>query len=348
MAEDQAIPIRTGEELDWPRLQAYLQRELPEVIGGATMAVAQFHGGHANLTYQLQFGELFLVLRRPPFGRIAPGAHDMAREYRVLSSLHPHFAAAPKAYHYCADSSILGAPFVLMEKRSGVVVRKKLPACFVDVERASQRLTTAMLRASAQLHTLDVKAAQLENLGQAEGYLSRQLAGWAKRWTLAKTAENKDMEALLRRLEQQLPNSRHTAVVHNDIKLDNCQFQPKDPDVVTSLFDWDMATLGDPLLDFATTLSYWPDPALAKYAFLPVFLEGDWPDKAFLRQQYAELTGFDIALLPWYEALAFVRVAVIAQQLYRRYYDGATQDTRMAHFGEAAKLLIGMGQQALP
>ncbi len=344
---DEAGAVRTSEALDWQQLRDYLQRHLPDLVAGQAMEVAQFHGGHANLTYLLRFGLTELVLRRPPFGKIAPGAHDMAREYRVLSRLHPHFPRAPKVYHYCEDSSVIGATFVIMERRSGVVVRKRLPDCFAGYQDAAARLSTALLRAAADLHTIPVVATDLADLGQAAGYLQRQLAGWKKRWHLAKTEDNANMDSLLLALEQQMPSSQQVAIVHNDIKLDNCQFQPDNPDEVTAIFDWDMTTIGDPLLDFATTLSYWPDPALLAYDFLPVFLQGTWPDKADLRQQYAAFTGFSLSALPWYEALAFVRVAVIAQQLYRRYHDGATQDVRMAHFGEAAKVMIRMGQAAL-
>lgn len=344
---DEAAAVRTGESLDWQQLSDYLRAHLPNLIGQHPMTVAQFHGGHANLTYLLRFGDTELVLRRPPFGKIAPGAHDMAREYRVLSGLYIYFPRAPRAYLYCEDTSIIGAAFVIMERRNGLVVRKRLPDCFAGYLGAEARLSSALLRAAADLHTIPDAQQIFPDLGQAEGYLQRQLTGWKKRWLLAKTEENPTMDSLLQVLEKNIPSSQYTAIVHNDIKLDNCQFQPNNPDEVTAMFDWDMATIGDPLLDFATTLSYWPDPALKAYDFLPVSLQGKWPPKAFLRHQYADFTGFSLAELPWYEALAFVRVAIIAQQLYRRYHDGATQDRRMASLGQAAKVMISMGQKAL-
>lgn len=343
---DTARAVRPGEELDWNRLQQYLHGVLPELTRGE-MEVSQFHGGHANLTYLLRFGEQEMVLRRPPFGRIAPGAHDMEREYRVLSRLYKYFSPAPRAYHYCADTEIIGAPFVLMERREGLVIRKQLPDGLANLTNAAERVTLAMLRAEADLHTLDVTGTELSSLGKPEGYLERQLAGWKKRWTLSKTEENDTMDRVLDKLGAKVPITQSVGVVHNDIKLDNCQFAVGDPDRVTALFDWDMTTLGDPLLDFATTLSYWPDPELAQYEFLPVFLVGDWPDKKLLRHYYREYTGFSLDQLPWYEALAYVRVAVIAQQLYRRFHDGATKDKRMAYFGESAKVMIQMAERSL-
>ncbi|MEM6319151.1 MAG: phosphotransferase family protein [Bacteroidota bacterium] len=337
---DQAKEVRQGEALNWQVLSAYLQKELPELQG--KMRVSQFHGGHANLTYLLTFGETELVLRRPPFGKIAPGAHDMRREYRVLSKLYRHFSPAPRAYHFCADESIIGAPFVVIERKRGVVVRYKLLDCFKSFENAEKRITEAMIRAQANLHLVDYEKANLSNLGKPAGFLERQLNGWSKRWNLSKTDASSDMDDILEWLQSDVPTTQRVSIIHNDIKPDNCQFQPNNPDKVMAIFDWDMCTLGDPLVDLATTLSYWPDDRfdLEKYPDLPVTLQGDFPPKSFLIERYQHFTNLDMSRLAWYEVFAYWKGTVIAQQLYKRYVDGQTKDERMRLFGTSAKAMI--------
>ena len=333
--------IRPGEALDWESLEAYLRPLLPGAEG--PFSVAQFHGGHANLTYLVRFGEREFVLRRPPFGKIAPGAHDMRREYRVLSALHPFFAPAPRAHLLCVNDAVIGADFVVMERRSGVVIRTGLPDGFTDADKP--RLTDALMKVCADLHLVDVSAAGLDELGKPAGFAARQLRGWQKRWALAKTEDNPDMDRLFEKLGEDVPAPQRVSIVHGDLKFDNCQFQAGAPDRVTSVFDWDMATLGDPLIDLGGLLSFWPDPRLGK---MPAgFLQGDWPEKTYLKEKYAEYSGLDLSRMPWYEALACAKTAVIAQQLYARYVAGATQDKRMAKFGAAAKAFAGLGKHIL-
>ena len=326
-------PVRPKEQLDWKRLEQYLRTELPDLVGG--MNVQQFYGGHANLTYLLTFGERELVLRRPPFGKIAPGAHDMKREFRVLSKLWAHYGPAPRAYVYGEDPTVIGAPFVVMERCTGVVVRYRVPAAFADVPDAEQRLATALIDALAELHRVDYAAAGLERLGRPEGFVARQLAGWKKRFALAGGAADATSAAILAALEATIPAPQATAILHNDFKLDNCQFAPDDPDCVTAVFDWDMATLGDPLIDLGTTLCYWPDPAIAP-GTLPVEMHGDWPAKQFLIDRYAARTGLDLAALDWYQAFAYWKNGIILQQLYHRYRQGGSTDPRMEKFGGTA------------
>jgi len=336
MRLDIAHDVREGEQLNWSVLAAYLQEHLPEAEG--SMQVKQFLGGHANLTYLLQFGEQEFVLRRPPFGKIAPGAHDMKREFNVLSKLYKFFAPAPRAYLYCEDTEVIGAPFVLMERRSGSVIRYALPEEFKVHDNVEQRLTDALISAQAELHQIDIEEADLGGLGKPEGFLERQLKGWAKRWELSKTEENENMDELLTILQQDVPAAQTASVIHNDYKFDNCQFQFDNPDLVTSIFDWDMCTIGDPLIDFGSTLSYWPDERFAGVT-MPVMLKGDFPDKQYLRDSYAAKTGFDLSRMNWYEAFALWKNAVIVQQLYSRYVSGATKDKRMAGLGAVAKVL---------
>lgn len=342
---DKANKVRKGEELDWEKLEAYLRSELPDETKGE-MTVAQFHGGHANLTYLLKFGDQELVLRRPPFGKIAPGAHDMKREYKVLSKLYKVFPQAPRAYLYCEDEGIIGAPFVLMERKRGEVVRYELLDCFKPFDNAEERLTTAMIKAQANLHKVDYAKAGLSKLGRPEGFLERQLLGWSKRWELSKASDNKDMDDVLRMLSSSIPTPQATSIIHNDIKLDNCQFQADNPDEVTAIFDWDMTTLGDPLVDIGSTLGYWYEPDFEGYD-MPVSLSSAFPSKEFLIDKYAEFTGFSMEQIDWYHAFAYVKGVVITAQLYQRFVNGKTNDKRMEKFGAAAKLFSAFAKKIL-
>ena len=342
---DKAKEIRKGESLDWEKLEAYLRQEIPELSG--EMSVAQFHGGHANLTYLIKFGDTELVVRRPPFGKIAPGAHDMKREYRVLSKLYQHFSRAPRAYHLCEDESVIGAKFVVLERRRGVIVRTEVIDCFKQFENIEERLTDAMIKAMADLHLVDYAAADLADLGRPEGFVERQLTGWAKRWELSKSEENENMDAVLKILHSSIPTSQRISIIHNDIKLDNCQFQPENPDEVTSIFDWDMCTLGDPLVDFGTTLSYYPDKSKKQFENLPVQLKGDFPSKEFLIEKYQTYTGISLENIHWYEAFANWKGAIVAQQLFKRFQDGATNDPRMAGFGITMKEMAKLAREIL-
>ena len=342
---DTAKQVRPTEKLNWNQLESYLRKVLPELAGPLT--VQQFHGGHANLTYLLTFGSTDYVLRRPPFGNIAPGAHDMKREWRVLSKLYRAYPRAPRAVHFCADESIIGAPFVLLERRTGVVVRTSIPAELTVFDRVEERLTEAMVRAQADLHLVDYQSVGLEELGRPAGFLQRQLTGWNQRWELVQTSPNADMTEAMKRLQINLPETHHVSIIHNDIKLDNCQFQPENPDRVTSVFDWDMCTLGDPLADFANTLNYFPSQNQPLDTALPVQLRGDFPDQEFLIEKYQRYTGFNLDCLAWYQAFANWKGAVIAQQLYKRYLDGATTDKRMAGFEKVVQLMARTARQKM-
>lgn len=339
-------PIRPGESLDWDKLENYLRTELPELEG--PFSVAQFHGGHANLTYLLRFGDRELVLRRPPFGKIAPGAHDMQREYRVLSKLWQYFPAAPRAYLLGTDQEIIGSDFIVMERRSGVVVRNQLPEVFSGVERVEERLSSALMKICAELHLVNVEMAGLADLGKPEFFAIRQLKGWNKRWNLAKLEENPQMDRLMEKLAVDIPQPQRVSIVHGDLKFDNCQFQADDPDVVSSVFDWDMATLGDPLIDLGGLLSFWPDPAISQDKMPVQLLRGNWPSKQWLKDKYATFSGLDLSRMDWYEAFAYFKTAVIAQQLYSRYAAGDTQDARMEKFGSAARMFARLGNAKLP
>jgi aminoglycoside phosphotransferase (APT) family kinase protein len=330
--------VRPGEALDWDRLVPYLRQALPELDGD--FEVQQFPNGSANLTYLIRFGTTPLVLRRPPFGQIAPGAHDMRREYRVLSRLWEHFPPAPRAYHLCTDHAVIGSDFVLMEYRQGQVIWGVLPESMASLPNAATRVGHAVVHALAQLHLLDPSACGLGDLGRPDGFVQRQVDGWRNRWELvapaAPTGGAQLMADVAARLAASLPAAQRVSILHNDYKVDNCQFRPGEPDALNAIFDWDMATIGDPFIDFGTLLNYWPDPSDTpdNAALVPEGLDHmGLPTRQEVVEQYASATGLDLSGIRWYEAFACFKTAVVLQQLFARWERGETTDARMSERG---------------
>ena len=319
-------PVREGEALDWPALEARLRAELTE-LPAEPMSVLQFPRGGANLTYLLSFGEQRLVLRRPPFGKTAPGAHDMGREHKVLSRLWRAYPRAPRAFLFCEDVTVVGAPFVVQDYRGGgEVIFDVLPAAMAGLPDLGIRLAGGMAQALADLHAVDFASIGLSDLGRPEGFVARQMSGWRDRWRRAAPSPAVPaMDRLADALEASLPATSATAVIHNDFKLNNCQFRPDDPDEVIAVFDWDMATLGDPLIDVGIVLNYWASMKTAPGLELP-------PKEEFA-QLYAERAGIELSALRWYEAFACWRMAITVQQLANRYLQGDSRDERLVRAG---------------
>ncbi|GAA2454475.1 phosphotransferase family protein [Actinomadura vinacea] len=343
-------PVRPGEELDFDALAAYLRERIPDLDG--EFAVLQFPNGSANLTYQVRFGSRRLVVRRPPFGEVAPGAHDMRREYRALSRLYRGYPRAPRAFALCDDPAVIGSDFIVMEYRPGVVVWGAVPEPMRGHRDAARRVGFAVVDALADLHRVDPDECGLSDLGRPAGFLERQVAGWSKRWSLVAPPDGGPaVEALGERLAAAIPASGRPAVLHNDFKIDNCQFDPADPDRVVSVFDWDMATLGDPLVDLGTLLNYWPDPGDAELPgelAIPAGLaEMGLPSRAEVVERYAARSGLDVGRVAWYEAYGCWKTAVILQQLYARYVRGETTDERMGTRGDSVAGLTRRGHAVL-
>lgn len=335
--------VRPGEELAWDRLEAWVRPRLTELGLDAPkpMSVLQFPNGSANLTYQLSFGPQRFVLRRPPFGRLAPGSHDMRREHRVLSRLWRGYDRAPRSLLFCDDHEVIGSDFVVSEYRSGVVVWGELPPSMGGTAAAGRQVGLAVVDALADLHLVDFAALDLADLGRPDGYVQRQMDGWAKRWRLVASEEHDPvMEEAGAILAASIPASPRSSIIHNDFKPDNCQFAESRPDRVTAVFDWDMATLGDPLADLGTLLNYWPDPSDTPddRALSVAGLEDlGLPTRAEVIDHYGARTGIPTGTIGWYEAFACWRTATVCQQLYYRYATGESRDDRMLQRG----LLVG-------
>jgi aminoglycoside phosphotransferase (APT) family kinase protein len=332
------IDERPDERLDTARLEPYLRAHLPGAE--APLSVRQFAGGKANLTYLVRFGQNEFVLRRPPLGPIPPGAHDMRREHRVLSVLHRCYPLAPKSLLLCEDESVIGAVFVVHERRHGFVIRDDIPPEFAGRPELNRHIGEALIDALADLHLVPPAEVGLDDLGRPEGFLERQLSGWVRRWHAAQGGveadrAGADMAPVIEWLERRLPNSRGAALLHNDYRLDNCLLDTADPGRIVAVLDWDMCTQGDPLADLGYVLNYWVEPGdpaeWRQIAAMPTWREG-FPSRVDAVERYAARTGFDVGAIDWYQVFAAFKLAVIIQQIYIRYVRGQTQDRRFEFY----------------
>jgi aminoglycoside phosphotransferase (APT) family kinase protein len=339
-------PIRAGEELNRGALEGYLRERLPDLmpgesLSGAEIEIEQFPGGHSNLTYLIRLGGHEFVLRRPPVGPVAPTAHDMPREYRLLAAIHPHFSLAPKPYLLCEDSSIIGVPFYLMERRRGLVIRRDIPEEIGDDLELRRRVSLAMTDTLARLHSVDIYSTGLAAIGKPVGFVSRQVRGWTERWHRSKTSEIAEIDEVIGWLEHRLPEEpdpqagRPATLVHNDFKLDNTMLDPADPARVVAVLDWEMCTVGDPLIDVGIFLCYWAqkdDPEARRESISPVTTGPGWISREEIIDRYTETTGRDLSHISFYETFALFKVAVVLQQIYYRYARGQTRDERFKNF----------------
>jgi aminoglycoside phosphotransferase (APT) family kinase protein len=330
MLQDTA-PIRPDEEFNVTALDAYLRPHLPDVRG--EIEIFQFPGGHSNLTYLLRYGAGEFVMRRPPLGPVAPKAHDMTREHRVLSALWRVFPPAPRPYMLCEDPSVIGAPFYVMERRTGVVIRRELPPRWAEDPAVRRILSETMVDVMAQLHAVDWKAVGLDGLGRPEGFMARQVKGWAERWERAKDREIPAIDALSRWLAERVPVPQAATLVHGDLKLDNVMLDPADPSRVVAVLDWEMCTTGDPLADLGLLLCYWAeegDPYARQESVVQVTALPGFYTREQLVERYAHKTGRDVSRIAFYEVFALYKIAVVVQQIYIRWKRGQTKDERFS------------------
>ena len=337
---DQAGTVRAGEELDLARLRPFL---LEHFGHSGPISVDQFPSGHSNLTYLVRMGNREVVLRRPPFGSKVRSAHDMGREYRVLSKLHTTYPVAPKALLYCDDLSILNAPFYLMEPIRGMIVRRDPPPGVPFPPETARRLSEAFLDNLSRLHRLDYAAIGLGDLGKPQGYLERQVNGWIERYHNSKTHDLPEVERISTWLTERMPAGHETTLIHNDYKYDNVVLDPDDATNIVGVLDWEMCTLGDPLTDLGTALAYWTDPQdpedLQEIRSAPTTLPGTLT-RAQLVERYQAATGRNTGDMSFYLTFARFKVAVIIQQIYYRYAQGLTQDARFAALPQRIHTLL--------
>ena len=350
MAE--TAPVRSGEEFDITGLWRYLRDRMDITDGG--IEVEQFPAGSSNLTFLVRLGTAEYVLRRPPFGNTVKSAHDMRREFETLSKLSAVYDPAPKPLFFCDDASIIGSEFYLMERRRGVIIRGSFPDRYVfekdsppyegGVAAASAdgvvlfdpiELCRSFIRNLADLHSLDYAAAGLADLGHPDGYIRRQVEGWTKRYFAAKTHEWDALEASIKWLNENIPNESGTSLIHNDYKFDNVMLDPNELGRITAVLDWEMVTIGDPLMDLGTSLGYWMSPdvgeELLNMPFNPRILMENVSRKQLI-EMYEQAVGRPLPNMLFFYVFGTFKIAVIAQQIYARYVNGFTQDKRFANF----------------
>ena len=357
-------PIRPGEEIDVNRLSSFLSNKLDFADG--EIDVTQFPAGSSNLTYLVRLGSSEYVLRRPPFGNTVKTAHDMQREFEVLSKLSAVYPPAPKPLLFSRDATIIGSEFYLMERRYGLIIRGKIPGTHGDdpqaraLARAKDELETSqefrtkvcktLVQNLANLHSLDPRDAGLESLGKPDGYNRRQIEGWTKRYFAAKTDEWPDIEKTIIWLNDNIPAEWGASLIHNDYKFDNVMLDPTDLTRITAVLDWEMVTIGDPLMDLGTTLGYWmsrdASQEMLNMPFNPrVLMENI--TRSELVEMYAESLGRTVPDMLFYYVFGTFKIAVICQQIYARYVKGFTTDGRFAGFNKFVAALGRIAAKAL-
>lgn len=336
---DRAIAPRPGEEIDPAKLAAWLEAHVPGAAG--PLEILQYPSGHSNLTYLVRAGERDMVLRRPPVGSQVKSAHDMGREVRVLGRLAGLYEA-PRPLASCDDASVLGAPFYVMERIAGAILRRKPPEGFALGPERARKLGEAFVAQLAKLHAIDWREAGFGELGKPEGYVRRQVEGWAKRWEAARTDPIDDMDTIGAWLAARIPAESGAAIVHNDFKFDNLVLDPAEGARIVGVLDWEMATVGDPLLDLGVALGYWVEPTdppeLRALAFGPTDVPGS-PTRREVVELYARATGRDPGDITFAYAFALFKIAVVAQQIYVRWKHGLTKDPRFGRMLDAARAL---------
>lgn len=338
---DRPAAIRPGEEIDAGSVAAFLRESIPGLAGEIT--IAQFPSGFSNLTYQIRVGDREMVLRRPPIGANVAAGHDMGREYRVLKALHPVFPLCPEPLAYTEDTSVIGAPFFVMEKMSGIILRKDLPPGLFMAPGQARALCRNLVDVLVDIHTIDVAGSSLDFIGRPQGYVRRQVEGWSGRYRKARTEDAPDFEAVMAWLDDRMPpDTPSPGIVHNDYKFDNVVLDPHHPDTIMGVLDWEMATFGDPLMDLGNSLAYWVDRTdpqeMELIRTMPTTMDGAMT-RSELLDYYALKTGRDVRNFDFYYCFGLFRLAVIAQQIYHRYFNGLTRDKRFAKLIFAVKIL---------
>ena len=354
---DEARQIRDGEGLDIDALGSYLRSKLDTSEGA--LAVEQFPAGSSNLTYLVRVGDAEYVLRRPPFGNAVKTAHDMSREFNVLSKLAAVYAPAPKPHLFCSDAAVIGSEFYLMERRKGLIIRGQIEQArasaraICDLNNSQHfRLTVCnnFIKNLADLHSLDYNAAGLGDLGRPDGYNRRQVEGWTKRYFAAKTDEWPELESTIVWLGRNIPAEWGASLIHNDYKFDNVMLDPADLTKITAVLDWEMVTVGDPLMDLGTTLGYWMSPNagddMLNMPFNPRILMENIT-RSELVEMYAKSLGCVLPDMLFYYVFGTFKIAVICQQIYARYVKGFTRDARFAGFDKFVATLGRIASRAI-
>ena len=345
-SEDLPKKVRNGEELDLVKLKKYLLK-----INFDLNDVNQFPSGYSNLTYLLTSGSKEYILRKPPFGAESlKGGHDMLREFTVLKNLKSQFDLVPKVYHFCGDKSIIGSTFYLMERVKGNIIRPNLSEENSPGKKIIREISKQMINTLSTLHNVDIKAANLTDLGKINGYNQRQVDGWIKRYYHSKTSTIDNMEFVAKWLKKNIPMESKASIIHNDFKYDNIVLDKENFSRINAILDWEMATIGDPLMDLGTSLGYWVDnddlPELKLFQLSATTLQGNPTREDFLHE-YMLKSNTKIDNPIFYYVFGLFKIAVIAQQIFFRYKKGYTKDKRFKLLELAVISLSVMAKQSI-
>jgi aminoglycoside phosphotransferase (APT) family kinase protein len=345
---DEAERVRDGAEIDAVKLTKFLEGRIEGVHG--ILVVEQFAKGYSNLTYLVRAGEREYVLRRPPLGVKIKSAHDMGREFKILSKLEAIYDKVPKTLLFCEDESILGAPFYVMERVRGVILRSRIREGIELRPERMKCISELAVDTLAEIHGIDYRAAGLADLGNPEGYIERQVLGWAERYQQAQTDDIPDMQSIGAWLDAHRPKESGATLVHNDFKYDNIVLDPIAFQRIVAVLDWEMATLGDPLMDLGTMLGYWiqsdDPPIFQTMQFGPTYLPGNLTRRELVLR-YAASTGRDVSNIHYYYVFALYKLAVVAQQLYLRFKRGLTSEARYAQMLVGVRNVSATAAQAI-
>ncbi|WEN13428.1 phosphotransferase family protein [Rhodanobacter sp. AS-Z3] len=342
-AVDQPRAVREEDALDLQRVDNFLRQHIAGLEGTPTLA--QFPGGASNLTYLISYGERELVLRRPPPGAKAKSAHDMLREAQVMAALKPHYSYVPAILATCDDNSVIGHDFYVMERLRGSILRRDLPTELgLDVEGV-RKLCQGFVDRLIELHRVDATSPELQHLGKGDGYIARQVAGWSDRWQKAATDDTDACTDVVAWLMAKQPlQDNASCVIHNDYRFDNVVLDPEHPLNIIGVLDWEMATIGDPLMDLGGSLAYWvqadDDATFQSFRRQPTHVAGMLTRREVI-DYYGEHSGLHVENFDFYEAFGLFRLMVIIQQIYRRYVLGQTSNPQFAGFGQAARYMAG-------
>lgn len=346
--EDIPRNIRSGEEFPLENLKVFLQNNN---IDTSNLKLKQFPSGYSNLTYFLKNSSQEMVLRRPPYGaKSLKGGHDMLREYTVLKNLKSQFHKVPNVHLYCDDENILGAPFYIMDRVQGYIIRPNLQQKNSPSKEIIEKISSSLVDTLVELHSVDINQANLNDLGKIDGYVKRQVEGWTKRYYHSKTDSISDMEFIAKWLNENQPKESKEAIIHNDFKYDNLVLDKNNYSNIISVLDWEMATIGDPFMDLGTTLGYWVDrndlPELQLFQLSATTLEGN-PSREGILEMYENKSGQTVNNPVFYYVFGLFKIAVIAQQIYFRYKKGFTKDKRFGLLNLAVISLSVMAKQAI-
>jgi len=347
MKTDESGDIRKGEGIDNRSLKTYLKKELG--LEG-DISISQFPSGFSNLTYLVKCGANEYVLRRPPFGANIKSAHDMSREFRFLKALEKPFKKVPKPVIYCEDESVIGAPFYLMQKLNGVILRGFMKGDQIPKPSSMTVIADSLVETLAELHAIDIQKSGLGEMGRPDGYVGRQIKGWSERYIKSQTDQVDEIDEVMRWISQNQPTESEAALIHNDFKYDNLILDPYDLSKVIGVLDWEMATIGDPLMDLGTTLAYWIESCDPEIMINMNISSTHWegnPTRAQVAEQYSKRTGRSLENITFYYVFGLFKNSVIVQQIYARYKAGHTSDPRFTNLIHAVRACGMMASRAI-